>query len=154
VKINAENFSTESDIVAEYFYMLSKMLRMCPKKFLNSQDHAVIIADAGLVGLQLRSREAQKCILLFFERLCESPFNPGMDSASVTLALELVNKISPKLVHLIFAQLSGQIQSNAYAIDEKDGCICDVLWCLKKSFTRTFNVIFTNIYNYTLIVMI
>lgn len=134
-----DKFVEEPDMVAEYFYMLSKALRICPSNFVQSQSHAMVIIEAGFLGLTLRNRESQKCTLLFFERLLEAPLTPGLDNTTSNLAADLVKNCASKLMHVIIAQLSGQTQTSAYAIDEKDGCICDVLWCIKKSYTQLFN---------------
>jgi hypothetical protein len=114
------------------------------------------VVQAGLVGLSLRHREAQKGILLFFERFVQlSTFWPDETRGSAgaigttsgqapsTNPLNLAAKVlvqqhGAALLAKIFALLSGEM--TAYALDESNGCISDVLWYMKKRYKDEFQV--------------
>ena len=52
--------------------------------------------------------------------------------------LALVNKYAPALVNTLLIMLSGHMP--AYALDESNGCISDVLWYLRKRLLAEFRV--------------
>ena len=52
--------------------------------------------------------------------------------------LALVNKYAPSLVNTLLIMLSGHMP--AYALDESNGCIADVLWYLRKRLLTEFRV--------------
>ena len=89
-----EHFEQKPDIVEEYFFFMGKVLQCCPAQFvtpINSAGaHAVLegidykllqlpkyeisimyFLSAGISGLVLKHREAQKGILQFFERFVQ-----------------------------------------------------------------------------------
>eukprot|EP00598_Pedospumella_elongata_P005229 CAMPEP_0184979480 /NCGR_PEP_ID=MMETSP1098-20130426/9762_1 /TAXON_ID=89044 /ORGANISM="Spumella elongata, Strain CCAP 955/1" /LENGTH=1016 /DNA_ID=CAMNT_0027502801 /DNA_START=13 /DNA_END=3063 /DNA_ORIENTATION=+ len=155
------HFEQKPDVVEEYFFLMAKALQYCPAPFIQSPQEASTVLRAGIQGLALKHREAQKGILLFFERFVQlSTFWPdevrpsqsgigthssasGAAAAATTnplnlAARELVKQVAPALMNAICVLLSGEMP--AYALDESNGCICDVLWYLKKRFKDEFPV--------------
>jgi transportin-3 len=150
------HFEQKPDVVEEYFFLMAKALQYCPAPFLNYPAEASTVVQAGLVGLSLRHREAQKGILLFFERFVQlSTFWPDETRGSAgaigttsgqapstnplnLAAKALVQQHGAALLAKIFALLSGEM--TAYALDESNGCISDVLWYMKKRYKDEFQV--------------
>lgn len=132
-------FENNPDVVEEYFYLMARVLLVLPTLFVNYPEAGHVI-DAGIIGLRLKHREAQKGILLFFERLVQSPRELSK-LVSCDDALEkskhLLVRCMPSLVGALLESLSGQIP--AYALDESYGCISDVLWTLKQLCPAEFN---------------
>lgn len=89
-----------------------------------TSPHAATLVAAGITGLQLRHREAQKGILSFFERLLETCVRLNSQST-----YQLAHQCAEPLIAMLVKALSGLLP--AYAIDENQGCIGDVLWNLK-----------------------
>ena len=117
------------------------------------------LIPAAISGLVLKHREAQKGILQFFERFVQLVSYWAADSPlaiserdflffvhyQCTLSpwyfsdtLALVNKYAPPLVNTLLIMLSGHMP--AYALDESNGCISDVLWYLRKRLLSEFRV--------------
>lgn len=152
-----QHFEQKPDVVEEYFFMMAKALQFCPAPFLKFPAEAGMVVQAGLQGLGLRHREAQKGILLFFERYIQlSTFWPDETRAnsgaigSVSAQPATVNPLNlaaramvqpyaPAILSRIFTLLSGEMP--AYALDESNGCISDVMWYMKKRFKDEFQVI-------------
>ena len=114
----------------------------------------------------LKHREAQKGILQFFERFvqlvsfwaADSPLAMSewlyISSCSGFVIVgerfysfyfchfsdtsALVNKYAPSLINKLLIMLSGHMP--AYALDESNGCIADVLWYLRKRLLTEFRV--------------
>lgn len=151
-----QHFEHKPDVVEEYFFLMAKALQYCPAPFLNFSAEAATVIQAGLQGLSLRHREAQKGILLFFERFVQlSTFWPDATRGSAgaigsvntqaptanplnLAARAMVQTYAPALLAKIFTLLSGEMP--AYALDESNGCISDVLWYMKKRFKDEFPV--------------
>ena len=141
------NFEEYPDLVEEYFYYSARIIQSLPEQFLTFEASHTILQSA-ITGLSMRHREAQKGILLFFERFVDLPKQmhdmsllPDAEPAASQLAnisQELLMSCMPSLVEAIFAGLSGAIPS--YAIDENYGSIADVLWRLKSVFPEEFTV--------------
>ena len=55
-----------------------------------------------------------------------------------TAAKDMVKVYAGALMSMVFNLLSGEMP--AYALDESNGCISDVLWYLKKRFKDEFQV--------------
>jgi transportin-3 len=140
-------FEEFPDLVEEFFYFSARFLQALPEEFLSFSE-SINVLQAAVSGLSLRHREAQKGILLFFERfvdmpkqmheLCTSPLAGPSCVQLAAVCQELLVKCMPSLVNAIFMSLSGAIP--AYAIDENYGSIADVLWRLKKLCPAEFNV--------------
>ena len=94
--------------------------------------------------MQLKHREAQKGILLFFERLVGVPLalsraGEVLDTShAMQRAQEIVHETLVPLTTSLIASLSGQMP--AYALDESYGSIADVLWSLKQLYPEEFYV--------------
>jgi transportin-3 len=142
-----ETFEEFPDLVEEFFYFSARFAQILPEEFL-SYSESINVLQAAVSGLSLRHREAQKGILLFFERfvdmpkqmhdLCASPMAGPNCVQLATVCQDLVLECMPSLVNAIFMSLSGAIP--AYAIDENYGSIADVLWRLKKLCPNDFSV--------------
>ena len=135
-----QDFERRPDVVEEYFYLMAKALSCAPAPFLMSTDGARVLVDAGITGLQLQHRDAQKGILMFFEKLLQIPTsdelvrscsNCGLRDVSSCQATAkvLILQCGAALVLTLCSSLAGQTQ--AYALDEDNGCAGDVLWNIK-----------------------
>lgn len=133
----AEEFNIKPDLVEEYFYLVSKYLQYCPALFLDSSEKYNSIINIALNGLlSVNHREAQKGMLLFFDRIIDLPSYWQTNDLKYSLASELARKVGESITVVIIKMLSGVMP--VYALDERDGCVSDVLWSLKKRFTKEF----------------
>jgi transportin-3 len=136
-------FDQNPDVVEEYFYLMARVLHVIPHMFLEYEE-ALTVISAGVTGLQLKHREAQKGILLFFERLVGVPLalsraGEVLDTShAMQRAQEIVHETLVPLTTSLIASLSGQMP--AYALDESYGSIADVLWSLKQLYPEEFYV--------------
>ena len=136
-------FEQNPDVVEEYFYLMARVLHVIPHVFLVFSE-AMHVISAAVIGLQLKHREAQKGILLFFERLVGTPLALSRagetveTSPALQQAQEIIRETLFPLTSSLLASLSGQIP--AYALDESYGSISDVLWSLKQLYPEDFNV--------------
>jgi hypothetical protein len=134
--VSLQQFEQRPDVVEEYFYLMARALQYCPSPMLDSPQEARTLIQAGITGLQLRHSDAQKGILLFFERLVlllgkeQGPRKEEVQS--------LVTICGPSLVSTIFAMLVGIIP--IHTLDENHGCIGDVLWSLRTQLPELFKV--------------
>ena len=157
-----ERFEEHPDLVEEYFFLMAKTLQYCPAPFVAAAgQQSSTVLSAAIVGLALKHREAQKGILLFFERFVQlssfwsessnssshgrsldggSSSSSAVNSSLNNAARLLIIEVSPSLLEALFGLLSGL--RPAYAIDESNGCISDVMWYLRKRFTAEFKVLF------------
>jgi len=155
-----ERFEEQPDLVEEYFFLMAKTLQYCPAPFVAAAgQQSSTVLSAAIVGLALKHREAQKGILLFFERFVQlsgfwsesnshitsrsADIIDGGNNSALNISLNnaarlLIIEVSPSLLEALFGLLSGL--RPAYAIDESNGCISDVLWYLRKRFTAEFKV--------------
>jgi hypothetical protein len=105
------------------------------------------IVQAGITGLQLKHKDAQKGILLFFDRLIQLPTSRGLGSpeaASTRAAAQvLVGQCGGPLVTSLCSSLANQGQIPAYALNEDNGCCGDVLWSLKLQCPTELQVMMT-----------
>lgn len=135
--MSLNDFEQKPDLVEEYFYLVARVIQIFPIQFISSVDCNTVI-QAGIVGLQLRHREAQKGILLFFERLI------GMYEALAeypnyqTNANALLAQHIPSIIYAIFSSLAGI--TPVFSLDENYGSVTDVLWNLKLLSQRNMQV--------------
>lgn len=124
------SFERDPEIVEEYFYMVSKLLQYCPRQFLSSHQESTSILNAAVVGLQIHHRQAQKGMLYCLERFCQLPryYEDNLDA--LQSCRSLIASLSPKIMHSVVNLLSGK--ATAFSIDEANGCVCDLLWELRK----------------------
>lgn len=124
-------FEQSPEVVEEYFYMMAKALCQCPE-FLVIPDVGIgnTLVRAGVIGLGLNHKEAQKGILSFFEELIRLQLKPDLHSSLQKVAYELVIQIGAPLIQTILQALSGQLP--VYAIEEQNGSIHDLLWNIRK----------------------
>lgn len=138
-----EMFEEHPDLVEEFYYLMARILQVIPILFLDS-SHAGHVISAAIVGLNLHHREAQKGILLFIQRLVETPHSLRHEPNTPIIeqirgsSQRLLMEVMPSLVNQLLFSLSGQIP--AYALDESYGSISDVLWCLKQFSLEHFRV--------------
>ena len=130
-----EQFEQSPDVVEEYFYLLAKSLQYVPLPFLQSIEGSKTLIQAGVTGLKLKHKDAQKGILLFFERLIQLPSSQLLDGTNnihaKTAAISLIMQAGGPLVHSLCSSLAGEGLIPVYALDEDNGCCGDVLWSLK-----------------------
>jgi transportin-3 len=124
-----QQFEQRPDVVEEYFYLMAKALQYAPQPFLLSVEGSAALIQAGVTGLQLKHKDAQKGILMFFDSLIQLPAQAGLDSAR-NAALVLILRAGGPLVMSMCSSLAGQ-GLPAYALDEDNGCCGDVLWSLR-----------------------
>eukprot|EP00607_Mallomonas_marina_P008849 CAMPEP_0182423906 /NCGR_PEP_ID=MMETSP1167-20130531/9990_1 /TAXON_ID=2988 /ORGANISM="Mallomonas Sp, Strain CCMP3275" /LENGTH=682 /DNA_ID=CAMNT_0024603253 /DNA_START=1101 /DNA_END=3149 /DNA_ORIENTATION=+ len=122
------DFEQRPDVVEEYFYLLARVLQTVPEPLVTSPQARVLV-QAGITGLRLNQREAQKGILFFFERVVSLPTEMQSHQAVQTAVNALLSEYAQPLVFALFYCLSGCLP--AYAVDENQGSIGDVLWGLK-----------------------
>jgi hypothetical protein len=135
-----EDFERRPDVAEEYFYLMAKALSHAPAPFLMSSDGSRVLIDAGVTGLRLQHRDAQKGILMFFEKLIRVPDSDelrrscascGVQDVAVcqSAAKALILQCGAPLVSTLCSSLAGV--TRAYALDEEHGCAGDVLWNIK-----------------------
>lgn len=136
IKFPSVEFLTQApDVVEEYFHFMTKVLKYAPDDFVNSKPEATAIVSAGINALSLQHREAQKGVLLFLETFIKLG---SSDSPNKDVSSNLVKECAVHITLGLFSLLSAKW--SAYAIDERDGCISDVLWNLKYLFPTYFKV--------------
>jgi transportin-3 len=126
-------FEKKPDLVEEYFYFVGRVLELHPEPFIYSQYSATII-QAGITGLQIRHKEAQKGILSFFEKLIQVCM---VLKDSTTQAI--ISECAGAVIDSLIKSLTGFLP--AYALDENNGCIGDVLWNIRQANPIMFKVI-------------
>eukprot|EP01041_Mallomonas_annulata_P005792 gene5792-11694_t len=131
------DFEQRPDVVEEYFYLLAIALEFAPEPLVSSTQAGLFI-QAGITGLRLHHREAQKGILLFFERIVSLTLNMKHDQKIQSVINPLLAQFAQEIVTALFYCLSGCLP--AYAVDENQGSINDVLWALKKLTPEGLNV--------------
>jgi hypothetical protein len=77
-----QQFEQRPDVVEEYFYLMAKTLQYIPLPFLQSPGGSQALVQAGVTGLHLKHTDAQKGILLFFERLINLPTSRALEGTS------------------------------------------------------------------------
>jgi hypothetical protein len=129
-----EHFQQKPDVVEEYYYVLAKLLQYIPFPYIQSHPRTETIFTAALTGLAINHREAQKGILLYLERYLQmAKFWPsGSIEGQQAIQVVIQDRTAGRIVKGLMVLLSGRV--SAYAIDESNGCIADVLWLLKKRF--------------------
>lgn len=140
-----DNFTKNPDVVEEYFYLMNKSLKYFPRQLIISTESysaiGVTLLQAGIVGLKLEHKLAQKEILYFFESLIR--VNDNFPNSDLSLAtMTLIHEGGPSLVEYLIRCLSNQIPS--WAIDENNGVMTNVLSRLHILFPVDFQVIIFN----------
>lgn len=125
------------DVVEDYFFFLEKLIRACPTNFILASDKAVSIILAGINVLQLRSRDAQKGVLLFYEGLLNIALTETAEMIRIHLE-RIVLETGEQIVNGIFQQLVGAWP--LFSISDKEGSICNILWTLRDLTPTKFNV--------------
>ena len=128
---SSHHFQQLPDVVEEYFYLMAAILKYCAQDFLLSisAETADRLAHAGICGLQIEHKMAQKGVLFFFERLVELP-HADVSPEVAASAAHIVQKFGPALVDYIISNMSGQASSQ-YDLDDRHESIRDVLWHVK-----------------------
>lgn len=130
--LSIDKYVEYPDVVEEYFYMIAKALRYCPEPFVLSSSSAKTIIQSGISALALRHREAQKAVMLFFERLIQLSSPRALNSSEAqAMVSSLVHECGVHILRGVVKLLAGESEGKVYAIDENDGCVVDVLWTLK-----------------------
>lgn len=131
-------FEAKPDLVEEYYFLVAKVLQYCPAPFVESESHAMSIIRAGLTGLVIPHREAQKGILLFFERFLQLSIFWQEGTPHHTAAHRLIKEIGGQICKDLILLIASN--SPVHSIDESNGSITDVLWTLRKRFKPDFKV--------------
>ena len=107
-----EMFEKKPDIIEEFFYLMAKILTYSPLLFLQSQQDTMAVYEAGIVGLQVKHRDAHRGILTFFEKFAlivspslNRPFTPELKQA----ILQKIVLFGGKLVAALLLTLSGDL---------------------------------------------
>jgi hypothetical protein len=137
------NFEQDPDVVEEYFYLMNKSLKYFPRQLMISTESSSAIGttllQAGIVGLKLDHKNAQKEILYFFESLIlVNEKNPNSDISVATTSL--IKQGGSSLVEYLIRCLSNQIPS--WAMDENNSVITNVLSRLQVLFASDLQVIY------------
>ncbi|GMI37553.1 hypothetical protein TrRE_jg13068 [Triparma retinervis] len=74
--VNIEAFTSNPDVVEEFFYLLSRFIKYCPNSLFQGGDFLGQALKCAVVGLQVHHREANKGVLNFFE----TTFQFGLDN--------------------------------------------------------------------------
>lgn len=133
INTSIQSFEQNPDLVEEYFYFLAKIAQFYPDSLIFLATQSDSIFQAGISGLAIRHREAQKGILSFFEK-----FIKLHEKIILIKSGEFIQSIGKSLIDALFQLLCGNLP--AYALDENNGSISDVLWELKKYYPRYFQV--------------
>lgn len=116
-----ERFIDFPDVVEEYYYLIVKVLKTCPGPLLSAPDDTASLIVAGITGLQLEHRNAQRGILCFFDELLRVAATSGSTNSSVKQigdsAAQIVQSIGASLVGALMLCLSGQLP--AYAVADR-----------------------------------
>ena len=128
---SSHHFQQLPDVVEEYFYFMAAILKYCAQDFLLSISAETVdrLAHAGICGLQVEHKMAQKGVLFFFEKLVELP-HASVTPEVAASAAQIVHKFAPALVDYIVINMSGQASSQ-YDLDDRHESIRDVLWNVK-----------------------
>lgn len=122
-----ELFQQHPDLVEEYFYLMARMVQYFPGLIYSDPASPLCaVANAGVAGLQLRHKEAQKGILQFFERLLEPIHASESSESSQSGQQSVLVQLLPQLLQAMFMCLSGDMP--AYAVEGNNGSIANVLW--------------------------
>ena len=136
-----QDFERRPDVAEEYFYLIAKAVGYAPAPFLMSTEGSRVLVDAGIIGLSLQHRDAQKGILMFFEKLIQTPNSDELPQSCATCGVQdvascqaaakaLILQCGAQLVMTLCSSLAGQTHS--FALDEDNGCAGDVLWSIKQ----------------------
>jgi len=127
-----DQYTAMPDLVEEYFFFIARFLSYCPGPLLASPVVDTIV-QGGIVGLQLRHREAQSGILTFFEELVST----GIETPHNKQAAEYMARLEPVLAARGAALVGGLVGAvagalPAYALDDRDagGSAAGVFWKL------------------------
>jgi transportin-3 len=134
-----EDHKKEPDVLEEYYYLVGKYLQYSPKFFAESPTESTLIIKLALdAATKINHREAQKGILMFFQRLVNLPSFWRDNSPDNLKSHQLNQDFCPLIIITFVLMLSGSIP--VYAIDEKDGCVADVFWDIRKLYPNSFQV--------------
>ena len=126
-----DKFQEKPDVVEEYYFFLVRVLKTCPGQLLSAVTETSTLMLAGIAGLQLDHRDAQRGILSFFDELLRIAHD---SEAHKQLATELVAMYGPQLVVALLQGLSGQVPAYAVVDDRRDSGVStlELLYKLKE----------------------
>jgi len=109
-----EKFEEKPDLVEEYFFLMAKVAQFTPTVFVMSQQEQTTIYTAGMIGLQVKHRDAHRGILTFFEKVVgnidyqrkeQDPVQRQISDGYLQLALSF----GPNLISSLLVCLSGEL---------------------------------------------
>lgn len=137
---SVNDYQPVAELVEEYYYLVGKYLQYSPSSFISSKNEsATIFTAATSIVLVLNHREAQKGILVFYQRFVNIPRFWPESNPRHGEARAVVTSMAPAILSALLTLLAGK--APIYAIDEKDGCVVDVLWDLR-GYDQEFEVMF------------
>ncbi|CAM9622957.1 unnamed protein product [Discosporangium mesarthrocarpum] len=127
-----DDFTSNPDMVEEYFYLVGRFVSYCPEPLLASP----LLGDSircGVVGLQLHHREAHRGVLTCFEEVVGlGVSSAGKDNSSVAQYKPAVEQVlgehGPALVRGLVGCCVGELPS--YSLDAGRGSVAGVIWIL------------------------
>ena len=115
-----ELFEHKPDLVEEFFFLMAKTTQYAPEIFLQAQQEQTTIYFAGVVGLQIKHRDAHRGILTFFENFLRNIDIPNRDKkdrdatalynrAYSDRYLSIAGAFGAELVKALVGCLSGEL---------------------------------------------
>ena len=106
-----DKFEKKPDIVEEFFYLMGTVTSTSPLIFMQTMQSTSTVYEAGIVGLQMKHRDAHRGILNFFEKVINivSP-NNKKNTSTAEIQQAVMTKVldfGGRLVSALVMALSG-----------------------------------------------
>ncbi len=108
-----EQFDNNPELVEEFFHFMAVIIKYSPKMFLQSQNDINTVYEAGIVGLQVTTREAHRGVITFFDKFVSVIAKPDK---RISLSADIMNEylvkitlIGSSLVTGLMLCLSGEL---------------------------------------------
>ena len=131
-------FENEPDVIEEYFFLASKVLKFCPMILFDGSDPSRLVRtiQGAIQVLSIAHKDSQRAALDFLENLISVTVPtllhrqppPALLVATVST---LLPQFAPVLIENILQNIAGRIPITALLIERGSGSISNVIWNLR-----------------------
>jgi hypothetical protein len=133
-------FENEPDVIEEYYYLVSKVLKFCPILFFEGSDSSRLVRtiQGAIQVLSIAHPLPQKAVLDFLENLI-AVTTPDASSLHrqpplpllVATVSSFLPQFAPVLIENVLQNITGRLPNTALQIERGSGSISNVIWILR-----------------------
>ena len=135
-------FENEPDVIEEYFFLVSKILKLCPMILFDGSDSSRLVRtiQGAMQVLSIAHPNSQRAVLDFLENLIAvtAPESSSLHRQPpppllVSTVSSFLPQFAPVLIENVLQNITGRLPNTALHIERGSGSISNVIWNLRSA---------------------